>query len=118
MWNWRPQDITQAESLKVVNHFKSIQNTTSININWINFFVQHIHSGHGNMDWLYCGAEDHINNFNATCGSIMKMINTSTSDFGYHNSLDSKLHNKYVIQCIDGKYYVGFDFEATGQNPN
>ena len=118
MWTWRPQDITQAESLKVVNHFKSIQNPTSINVNWINFFVQHVHSGHGNMDWLYCGAEDHINNFNATWGSIMKMINTSTSDFGYHNSLDSKLHNKYVIQYIDGGYYVGFDFEATGQNPN
>jgi hypothetical protein len=23
-----------------------------------------------------------------------------------------------MMKCIDGQYYVGFDFEATGDNPN
>ena len=118
MWTWRPSDVTDNESQRVFDYLNNHNNPTSLNIEWSNFFVQHIYSGHGNMDWLYCGNEDHINNFNATKGSIMKMVNTSTSNFGYHNSLDSKLHNKYVIVQIDGNYYVGFDFEATGQNPN
>lgn len=118
MWSWTPSAVTEDETVKVFNYLNSTPNLLSVGINWSNFFVQHVYSGHGNMDWLYCGNEDHINNFNATKGSIMKMINSSTSNFGYHNSLDSKLHNKYVIVQVDGSYYVGFDFEASGQNPN
>lgn len=118
MWIDTPASVTDDEINIVVNHFNNVQNPTSINIEWIDFYVQHVSGAHSNMDWLYCGNEDHIYNFNATKGAIMKMINSSTSNFGYHNSLDSKLHNKYVIQEINGGYYVGFDFEATGQNPN
>lgn len=118
MWTWRPDDITEVERIKVVNYFKSTKNPISIDVNWINFFVQHVYSGHGNMDQLRCNDNDHINNFNATNGSIMKMVNTASTKFNYHNSLDSKYHYEYVIQQIDGNYYVGFDFCATGQNPN
>ena len=118
MWTGVPENITEAESLKVVNHFNTTRYPVSINLNWTNFYVQHIHRGHSNMDHLRCANGDHINNFNATFGSIMKMVNSSTSNFDYHNSLDSKYHNEFVIQQIDGCYYVGFDFYANGQNPN
>lgn len=46
------------------------------------------------------------------------MQNSGTSSFGYRASLDGKMHYNYTIQYIEGAYYVGFDFEATGQNPN
>lgn len=48
----------------------------------------------------------------------MLMQNSGTSSFGYRASLDGKMHYNYTIQYIEGAYYVGFDFEATGQNPN
>lgn len=42
---------------------------------------------------------------------------------GSHSNMDflvaaSDEHINYTIQYIGGAYYVGFDFEATGQNPN
>lgn len=56
------------------------------------------------------------------------MENSGTYDFAYHNSVDSKYHNEYIIipgEKIDpslaGYYYVGFDFYAThpeGQDAN
>ena len=70
------------------------------------------------MDFLVAASDDHINNFNATEGAIMLMQNSGTSSFGYRASLDGKMHYNYTIQYIEGAYYVGFDFEATGQNPN
>ena len=44
---------------------------------------------------------------------IMLMEGSSTSRFGYLNSLDSKYHYEYIILKIDGAYYVGFDFCAS-----
>ncbi|MBD9092413.1 MAG: hypothetical protein EGQ20_07790 [Bacteroides oleiciplenus] len=117
-----PEDITAAEKEKVTEWFKTHKNPTSIAINWSDFFVQHVSSSHANMDYLVAvlpnGDDDHINNFNASNGVIMLIQKSGTSKFGYNNTSDGKIHYNYTIQYIDGAYYVGFDFEATGQNPN
>lgn len=117
-----PEAITPAEKEKVTEWFKANKNPTSIAINWSDFFVQHVSSSHSNMDKLFAvlpnGSEEHVNNFNASDGSIMLMQKSGTSKFGYFNSMDGKTHYEYTIQYIDGAYYVGFDFEANGQNPN
>ena len=67
----------------------------------------------------------HINNFNASSnvnyGGNTKVENAGAYDFAYHNSLDSKYHNKWIL--IDGAditadkkyanyYYVCFDYES------
>lgn len=62
--------------------------------------------------------EDHIYNFNHSMGSIQLMIESGTNQFGFSGSEDSQLHPNYRLVEIDGSYYVGFDFEASGQNPN
>ena len=57
---------------------------------------------------------------------IQLMVNSSTSSFGYHTSQSSQeFHNKYVVipgdiidPIVAGMYFVGFDYEATGNNPN
>lgn len=117
-----PGGITAAEKETVTEWFKTHQNPASIAINWSDFFVQHLSSAHSYMDYLVAvlpnGNDDHIYNFNASDGQIMLMQNSGSSAFGYRNSNDSKMHYNYTIQCIDGAYYVGFDFESTGQNPN
>lgn len=116
-----PSAITASENTEVTKWFKEHRNPISVSINWADFFVQHVSSSHGNMDKLvagYSGKDDHVNNFNAASGSIMLMQNSGTSSFGYNNSKDGKMHYKYAIQYINGSYYVGFDFEATGQNSN
>lgn len=123
-WTNVPQVITQAEIDTVVKVFSTPKTDTQISpVNWSKFYVQHVYGSHSNMDWLCSYVEvtnqdDHIYNFNATFGSIQLMYDSSTKRFGYHNSLDSKMHYDYHIECINGQYYVGFDFEATGENPN
>ena len=74
----------------------------------------------------------HINNFNASSNidwgasdskekGNTKVENKGAFDFAYHNSLDSKYHNKWIL--VDGAdissdpyyadfYYVCFDFES------
>lgn len=116
MWTWRPEDVTDNEIKEVDEWFKNHANPTSIEIDWSNFFVQHVIGHHGNMDQLW--STEHIYNFNANKGSIQKVVNGSSRHWQYHNSLDSKMHDEYVIVCIKGNYYIGFDFWATGQNPN
>mgnify|MGYP007069883465 CR=1 FL=1 len=66
----------------------------------------------------------HVNNFNRGdntdwSGNTL-VANSGTFDFAYHNSEDSKYHNKWIAvpgSSIDaslaGYYYVCFDFEAT-----
>ena len=74
---------------------------------------------------------DHANNFNASQnrdwdGNTM-FVDWGTQNFAYHNSEDSKYHDKWII--VDGayitdskginhagKYYVCFDY--IGRNPN
>ena len=113
-----PEGITATEKEVVTEWFKTHQNPQSIGVDWTDFFVQHVSGSHSNMDFLVAASDEHINNFNATEGAIMLMQNSGTSSFGYRVSLDGKMHYNYTIQYIEGAYYVGFDFEATGQNPN
>lgn len=99
--------------------------------------------GSDNMDWLcaydpvgyeavdystgqsvtYTNHDDHIfdfNNANSTDYSgIMLMKNSSTQQFGFKCSRDGgHVFYNFRMEEIDGNYYVGFDFEAAGQNPN
>lgn len=80
-----------------------------------------------NNNWNASGWT-HINNFNASenanYGGNTKVENAGAYDFAYHNSLDSKYHNTWILIdgadiTSDGKYkdylYVCFDFESTPQ---
>jgi hypothetical protein len=67
---------------------------------------------------------EHVNNFNAATskdwGGNTMFIDSGTFDFAYHNSDDSKYHNRWIIvkgSDIDASkygnyYYVCFDFEG------
>lgn len=131
-----PTDISQEEYENVLSVFnKKINAAESININWTDFWVQHVYKGtteqdtwklqngqvqkvvgSNHMDKLVVGkpdgSEEHVNNFNAANGSKMLMQDSGTDRFGYLNSLDSKNHYNYVVLEINGSYYVGFDFES------
>lgn len=117
-----PEDITDAELEEAKKWFEEHQNPTSIEVNWTDFFVQQVAVSHGNMDYLVAkktnGEDDHVNNFNAGQGKFIMLMQESGSSFGYKSTLDSKMHYLYTIQYINGSYYVGLDYEATGQNPN
>ena len=77
--------------------------------------------------------DDHINNFNnGKCGStatsektgkfihdLQLMVNSNTYKFGFKSSEDNgHVFYNFRMEEIDGNYYVGFDFEANGANPN
>ena len=76
-----------------------------------------------NADW------DHANNFNAASnqdwnGNTM-FVNWGTKNFAYHNSNDSRYHDKWIIvdgyyittdHRFAGKYYVCFDFISRDPN--
>ena len=90
----------------------------SVNANWQNPGGDAI-----NADW------DHANNFNAAQnqdwnGNTM-FVNWGTKNFAYHNSYDSRYHDKWIIvdgyyitedHRFAGKYYVCFDFIS--KNPS
>lgn len=105
-----------------------------------NYYISSDH-----MDHLHCGVArtgdqlynewdngyDHIFDFNYgnsdDYNGCMLMLNSATTDFYYNNSVDSKQHHEYIILTVtwteeDGSQhsgaYVGFDFYATGENPN
>lgn len=65
---------------------------------------------------------DHIYNFNkgtnTDWGGIMLMENTNSKKFGFDGTEDSKVIYNFRMEKINGNYYVGFDFEGTGNNPN
>lgn len=89
-----------------------------------------------NSDGALVGNWEHANDFNngnhnSSFGTIEGhtfMYNSGTYDFAYHNAVDSKYHNEYIIipgseidPSLAGYYYVGFDFYAThptGQDNN
>lgn len=93
-------------------------------------------TGSEHMDWLCSvvnGVDDHINNFNngncittatsektgATIKNMMLMVNSATNKFGFKSSEDNgHVFYNFRMEVIDGNYYVGFDFEADGINPN
>ena len=67
--------------------------------------------------------DDHINNFNyGDCGAWdgkMLMVNTDSHTFGFKASEDNgHVFYNFRMEEINGSYYVGFDFEADGENPN
>jgi len=77
--------------------------------------------------------DDHINNFNnGNCTSswtsektgiavknLMLMVNSNTNKFGFKSSEDNgHVFYNFRMEEINGNYYVGFDFEANGQNNN
>ena len=136
-----PADITDAERQAVFEYVKAHSNENSIDINYTEFFVQHVWKGQDvykdgynndvyasdKMNQLTAGtpsAKDEVNNFNNGNGSIMLMVNSGTSYFAYKNSQDGG--NYYDVKNTDYKifnipdygYYVCFDFQAHGQNPN
>jgi len=88
--------------------------------------------GSSHMDKLTVGFKDeHINNFNngdnKNYNGFTLMQNSTTSEcFGYITSESSEQKdNKFIIvagdeidESVAGMYFVGFDFESTGQNPN
>ena len=105
-----------------------------------NYYVSSNH-----MDHLHCGVArtgdqlynewdngyDHIFDFNYGTSNdyngCMLMLNSATTDFYYHNSVDNIDHHEYIILTVnwteaDGSQhsgaYVGFDFYGTGENPN
>lgn len=95
----------------------------------MNWLCAYDPNGHEETTYPAAGAtivtshDDHINNFNAgTCkdyNGIMLMLNSSTSRFGFTSSLDNgRVFYNFRMEEIDGNYYVGFDFEAAGQNSN
>ena len=114
-----PSEITSDEKEMVSKWFAEHQNPESIDINWTDFTIQHVNStGYGSkMNLLYAG-EDHVKDFNSGSGGRWRLVKEGKSTFSYHNSEDSKMHSKYTIRYINGSYYVGFDYEANGQNPN
>lgn len=87
-------------------------------------------------------AWEHVNDFNNGANTTVQqrsdlseniightfMENSGTFDFAYHNTVDSKYHNEYIIipgadidPSLAGYYYVGFDFFAIhpdGQEAN
>ena len=138
-----PSAITTDERNAVLAVFNEVgkESYTSL-VDWDCFFVQHVYGAHSNMDYLMAydptghseilyglpeynyqpheviSNDDHIFNFNATDGSIQLMINSSTQRFGFHSSQDSKKHYWFRMEEINGAYYVGIDYEATGQWDN
>lgn len=136
-----PADITDAERQAVFEYVKAHSTENSIDINYTEFFVQQVWKGQDvykdgynndvyasdKMNQLTAGApsaKDEVNNFNNGNGSIMLMVNSGTSYFAYKNSQDGGKYydvknTDYKIFNIPGYgYYVGFDFQAHGQNPN
>lgn len=119
-----PSPITADEITEVKKVFdKKGEASYKALVDWDCFFVQHVYGNHGNMDYLCAydpaGTDDHIYNFNATSGSIQLMVNSSTQKFSFHSSQDSKMHYWFRMEYIPGYgYYVGIDYEATGQWPN
>ena len=135
-----PDDIGTEEINKVVAHFANKSNyTANVLPGYINYWVQHVAIGshsypsepdnngatstvraNDHMDKLVVKEGDnftHVERFNASSGSKMFMQSSESRVFGWHNSNASEeITNRYLIQLIDGAYYVGFDFCSTKEN--
>lgn len=146
-----PAPLTAEQIAVVTDWFAGNPNPQGIAVNWSDFFVQQVSStDYGTrMDYLTCGDNDeHIYNFNNGDGAvngqvwggkltdpndqnsrvfysdkIQLMVESSTSRFGYHNSLDNSMYYRYVIipgdmidPSVAGMYFVGFDYESHAQD--
>lgn len=136
MWDGQfvvPNAITDDERQAVYKYFKENSSTmSSETFDYSDFFVQQVYRGtdsytannggtvvgSNQMNQLMAGAE-HVNDFNSGDGSITRVYNGTSSSFSYHNSTDSQYHSEYKILFVPNYgWYLGFDFCATGQNPN
>ena len=140
-----PDRPTTDEINTVTQWFTNTESPATVNVNWSDFFVWQISStqnGKSHMDQLWCGASkesmEHVNDFNAgNCGDeawvgpATFMYNSGTAEFAYQESLTDGTHTRYDhFVCVPGSviapndpiiskyYYVGFDYEATGTDPN
>ena len=139
-----PDNPTDEEIAAVVEIFSQpIDKSMCKQVNWSDFWVQHVYQGNnsyitepdmngatqvvqnvkldqlrtayyeGNGELVY----EHVNNFNASSGSLMLMQNSGTVAFAYDNPKHSGItYYDYVLQEVNGQYYVGFDFSCNEPN--
>ena len=134
--------LTDAEVADVYAEFSKEWHGTNPELDLSSYFVQQVWrgtetypgtmqngtvvyvGGGQNMDYLFCdgGAydENHFYNFNGSTyqndvKGMMLIIDGNTTNFGYHNSLDSgDYYDHYRLVQLHGNWYVGFDFESNG----
>lgn len=139
-----PEAVSEAEVEAVLAVFNNpIDKSASKQVNWSDFWVQHVYQGSNSyvaepdqnghsqtlqnvlLDQLQTAyynengelVYEHVNNFNASSGSVMLMQNSGTVGFSFNNPKDSgKPYYDYVIMEVDGEYYVGFDFSCNDVN--
>ena len=141
----KPAEITQAEIDYVMNWFATHTKADGQTLDINNYFIQQIgcsgdsyrvtdHNGashsiesKNHMDYIFANLDangsstDHVNNFNASSGSIMLMENSETKyGFGFQDSWgsdDKYVTQNYLMAEIDvpgvGKgWYVGLDYQT------
>lgn len=85
-------------------------------------YLHHEHSNNFNAAGNMSGATDEYTGYEYIGAMLMTGMNpeglTPNNQFGFKSSTDSKFHFTYLILKVGDYYYVGFDFEATGDNPN
>ena len=141
----KPADITQAEINYVMKWFATHTKADGQTLDINNYFIQQIgYSGDSyrvtdkngashsiesknHMDYIFANldangsSKDHVNNFNASSGSIMLMENSETKyGFGFQDSWgtnDNYVTQNYLMAEIDvpgvGKgWYVGLDYQT------
>ncbi len=138
-WGWVAGDITQYERAYVYWWFSTHRNPESLHVNWSDYFIQSVwgqpeHSAlyadgsnflitddygidHVLTDETNAGVGDwaHIYNFNAAGGSkeqVQRMENSATVDFSYNVSNSSQYLQNWTLQCINGNYYLAFDYQS------
>ena len=145
----KPADITQAEINHVMKWFATHTKADGQTLDINNYFIQQIgcsgdsyrvtdHNGashsiesKNHMDYIFANLDangsstDHVNNFNASSGSIMLMENSETKyGFGFQDSWgsdDKYVTQNYLMAEIDvpgvGKgWYVGLDYQTKKSN--
>ena len=108
-----PAEITDAERNEVYNEFNKVVNNPENHNklpNYTSFIVQHVYTGHSNMDQLQINGQ-HANDFNATNGKKVLYENEQIGDFSYWNSHDGARYNDWICLHIKGNYYIGFDYK-------
>ena len=131
-------EVTQAQIDEVKVEFQNIPNGyVSEQLNYTSFFVQQVFMSHrsykaGNGDdvdgsskmnklgvWKDDNNFEHANDFNVEAGTTVLFVNAGTKKFSYSNSSDGgKDYFDYIVKKVGDYYYVGFSFNANGQNPN
>ena len=132
----KPSDITNDEVAAVVAYFKSHQGTSdAVSVNFTNFYVQQVYYDDGPFvdgnGTKYTGRDcvgqintangggDNVFGGNDDFNKCRYLYNSSSLSFWYQNPKCGTWSNRFKMVYISGYgYYVGFDVEGTGQNPN